>query len=75
MLYDTVAEYNDEIRATRRAISRVLLIGQSHKDNAGGVGIDTTEERLASLREHLALLIQERNSLENGGFIRMEAGW
>jgi len=75
MLYNSVKEHNEEIRATRRAIRRVLLIGRSHQDNAGGVGIDTTEERLASLREHLALLIYERNSLEKGGFIRMEAGW
>lgn len=65
MLYTTIAEYDTAITNTQDAISRIITQGESYKIGTPGGSRETTEIKLRSLREHLALLMRERNSLSD----------
>ena len=62
MLFDTVAEYNEEIANVRTSIKRSLLVGQ-HSKNVTTTERANTEVDIDKAQAYLRLLISERNSL------------
>lgn len=77
MLYDTIAEYDAEITATRSAISRQLAIGYQTSNASGGSSRSMTDVDLDKLRNYLLQLRRER-AIVNGdrpGGIVLGASW
>lgn len=77
MIYETLEEYTTAITQTRQAIARIIQIGQSHENSSGATSRKTTEIELSALREHLALLQDEKAQMYGASSIlsRRSAGW
>jgi hypothetical protein len=77
MLFDTVAEYNEEITRVRTSIKRSLLVGLHSKNvSDGGTERANSEVDIDKAQAYLTLLIRERDSLsDNLNFRTIGSNW
>jgi len=80
LLFDTVAEYDEEITAVRGAIRRQMMIGSGNMNNSGGSSRSMTEAELSQVRNYLEQLRRERSYLVpsapcDADFLMIGASW
>ena len=76
MLFDTVAEYDDEIERVRSSIKRSLLIGEHSKNVTGTTERSNTEINFEYAQAYLTRLIRERALLSDNLTTRpIGVGW
>ena len=76
MLFETMAEYDAEIKSVRDDMRRIMHLGQQHSSGSAGSNRSTTEVSLREIRSYLSQLQHERSQLQGrGGAMIIRGGW